>query len=448
MQSFHHQFSTLEKLKDFIDKNTISTQENILLQIFSSVVEKEQVSSITKEISKLLPLANVIGSTTAGNIFKGKMYDDGIIVSISVFDKTVVKSQLYKNTSEEECAKKVIEELVFEDTKALIVFSDGLQSNGEAFLAELSKLKPNLLISGGRAGDDLKFKKTFVFDNRDIVENGFVVASLSGKDLIVNSDYILNWQRLGIPMMVTKADKNRLYEINNTPVVDIYKKYLGEEIYLSLPESAIEFPFIIKRGSTEVARAPVALLEDNSLLFGGNIELGEEVTFAFGNADDVKNKNQVSFSKMQSMPIESIFVYSCSVRKHILGEELGCELETFSEIASTAGFFTYGEFLHSESVNELLNITTTYLTLSESKESFKRELPKSKKVDSNRNLTALSHLVSVTSNELIKAQEIHNLTQNIVKVGSWEWDIKSGVMKLIICLKLIEISLKQLMKPF
>ncbi|MDA7817371.1 ATP-binding protein [Sulfurimonas sp.] len=427
MKSFNHVYTSLEELESFILNHDIATSSNVLVQVFSGLIDEMKLLNMCNSIKNIIPQVHIIGTTSAGEINEGKMLDKSITISFSTFDSTKIKSKLYENISESDCAKDIINDLVEDDTKVLIVFSDGLKSNGEEFIKAITKLQKNLIISGGRAGDNYTFSKTFIFDGITTSENGFVVASLSGKELIANTDYVLNWEKLGIPMVVTKAEKNILYEINNTPIVEIYKKYLGDEVSLSLPEAAVEFPFILKRGLIDVARAPVALLEDNSLLFGGNIEVGEELSFAFGNVEVIQEKNRKKFKDIQSLPIESIFIYSCSVRKYLLGKELESELELFNQVAPTVGYFTYGEFFHSSNKNELLNITSTYLFLSESDKVQKRIVQDTLKTPKKTNsLKVLSHLVSTTSQELIKAQDILNETQSIVEVGSWEIDLETN----------------------
>ncbi|MEA2051004.1 MAG: ATP-binding protein [Campylobacterota bacterium] len=193
-------------------------------------------------------------------------------------------------------------------------------------------------------------------------------------------------------MRVTKSKDNIVYTIDNINIVELYKKYLGEDIATLLPESGIEFPIIFKRNGVNIARAPIAKLDDGSLVFDGNIEV-------------LKDRSDYNFNIFKQYPIETIFIYSCSARKAFLGKNLEYELEMLNQLAPLCGFFTYGEYLHSEKLVEILNITTTFLTLSESKEisSKKQVIKESKKIDTTFN--ALLHLVSTTSNELKEDKE-------------------------------------------
>lgn len=100
------------------------------------------------------------------------------------------------------------------------------------------------------------------------------------------------------------------------------------------------------------------------------------------------------------------------------------ELNNYTNIAFTIGFFTYGEFYHykdNNSYNELLNETITTLTLSEDsscKESNIKYLSNNNNNKTNKNcdseliqtIDALSNLISQTSDELMQL----NLNQEMI----------------------------------
>ena len=428
MKTYNLKYTDNFQLDDFIISNGIDKYSNILIQIFSGCLNEELLLSISQNIKMHLPESEILGTTTAGEIYEGKMYDEQIIISFSVFSNTSLRSNIYKIEDENINFDTVIEDLVTEDTKVLIVFSDGLQSNGEDIIKEISLLKPELTVAGGRAGDNQQFKRTFIFNETCAFESGFVIASLSSKDLIVHNSYMLNWQTIGQDMVVTKSKGNCLREINHTKVIDIYKKYLGEDIADNLPFSGIEFPLVFEKDGISIARAPIAVLDDGSFIFGGNLEVGTKVRFGFGDPDTMKEDSYKSYEKLKNIPIESIFIYSCSARKALMNKELEVEFGLLQSIAPSAGYFTYGEYYHNNNSNDLLNITTTFLSLSE-----KGELPNIKKIEKNytkknRTLNALTHLLKTTSKELDDTHCILNHAQNISSIGSWDWDIKNNTL--------------------
>ena len=431
MQTFNTHFTTQTELLHYISRHNLHSFENILIQIFSGIVDEKKCLEISSFLKSELPSSHIIGTTTAGEILDAQMYDETILISFSVFKSTMVRASLF-DLNKKFNIKEVEKRLIRKNTKALIIFSDGLCSNAEELLRALTQTNPHLVIAGGRAADFIKFEKTFVFNEKMSTENGFVIASLSGDELIVNNDYMLDWNQIGKEMIVTKADGNRVYEVDNMEIKELYKKYLGSEVADNLPSAGTEFPLVTMRNGVEVARSPIAILEDGALLFGGNLNVGEKVRFAYGNVDDIKDSIYTHNIKLAKLPIESIFIYSCSGRKTLMGKELEIEFKMLNSLAPTVGFFTYGEYFHSLDVNEVLNITTTFLAISESKKTSHKRIYATKKYTDNRILKALTHLSHEATQEVeFQNKELFRLNDMISKLVLYSTsDLDGNIMSI------------------
>ena len=178
-------------------------------------------------------------------------------------------------------------------------------------------------------------------------------------------DYNLGWRPVGEKMTVTRAHKNRVYEINETNAVELYRKVLGEDVAQNLPNSAIGFPLIKQEGGISVARAMIGKFDDGSILFAGDLNEGDRVHFGIGSPELINTYNPEQLLSPHDTSLQAAFVYSCSARKQFLGALLGASLETIDSIAPSIGFFTYGEFYSTGKGAELLNITSTILFLGE-----------------------------------------------------------------------------------
>lgn len=413
MQTFNVQFKESSHLVEFIQTNNISSYKNVLIQVFSGVIDEKASLEVTALLKKNIPHAHIIGVSTAGEILDGSMYDGTILITFSLFRTTTVKSKLYDFNDNFEI-EDIRKSLIQDNTKVMIIFSDGLTSNAEELLKEITKESPNITIAGGRAADTINYTTTFVFNEKTSTQNGCVIASLSGDDLIVNSDYILNWEQIGKEMVVTKAQNNIVYTIDNIEIKELYEKYLGSEVVNNLPSSGTEFPLVTTRNGIQVARSTVAVLEDNSFVLAGNLVEGERVRFAYGNLNEIHNSVNEDYKKFSKFPIEAIFTYSCSGRKSLMGKELEVEFKMLHALAPTSGFFTFGEYFHSSNVNELLNITTTFLALSETKREVEKKKYTPVDYQSNRVLKALTHLSNITTKEIeYKNKELVRLNDMI-----------------------------------
>jgi diguanylate cyclase (GGDEF)-like protein/PAS domain S-box-containing protein len=95
-----------------------------------------------------------------------------------------------------------------------------------------------------------------------------------------------------------------------------------------------------------------------------------------------------------------------------MGKELEAEFQMLNSLAPTVGYFTYGEYFHSSKINEVLNITTTFLALSENPDNKSAELIKTKKYTNDRVLKALTHLTKEID---FKNRELSRLNNMISK---------------------------------
>ena len=398
-------------------KNSIDADKELFIQVFIGNNDPDKLENILKIIHKTLPLASTIATSTAGEIVEGGMIENSTVISITAFESTKVKIQLFEGESEDEIAEKVISAMVTPKTKLILAFNNLFANDGEDFLIALQNRVPYIKIAGGNAGDNGEFSfQTVVGGNEKVSTTAIAVATFDSDTLQVFNDYLFNWQTIGEAMVVTKADKSTIYEINNKKAQDIYREFLGEEIANNLPSSGVEFPLIFNEDKIDIARAPVAVGKNGELIMAGHIREGSTVKFGFGDVSQ-NDKNVVktveSFSKN---PIESIFIYSCSARKYYLKEHLNSEFELLQQIAPTSGFVTYGEFFKHNSCNKMLNVSSTFIGLSENSEvKHNIELQTKEATSSTRTLHAITHLVKVTSKHIDEKNFSLNQFQNLVK---------------------------------
>ena len=410
MKIYNTIYTNKIELQKFINTYHLKNTSNLLIQIFSGIIDPNYCLSLAQTIKTILPQAHIIGTTTSGEIANGKMYDNSIVLSFSIFDTVLIRSQLYQ-LNETFQIEKIQNELLTKNTKAMIIFSDGLKSDAEKLIKDIYQLKPDMVIAGGRAGDR-QFKETYIFTDKEFSDNGCVIATLSSDHLIVNSDYILKWTPIGNEMTVTKADASTLYELDGIPITEVYRKYLGKDVIRDLPTSCMSFPLLLQKDGLTVARDPIGLTEENALIYAGKFEIGDTVRFSFANIEDLTDNLHEYFNVIKTKPAQAVYIYSCTARKALLAEKLMDEINILESLAPTAGFFTFGEYFHADNIAELLNVTTTFLLLSEIDEANKnKKLIKSKTQDFDPIRKALTHLVKVTTKELENLSTHDSLTR-------------------------------------
>ncbi|QKF76574.1 FIST N-terminal domain-containing protein [Arcobacter defluvii] len=411
--------SSLEMLIDF---PSFKNKKNLLIQIFCGN-KKHYLENIVKIITKNLPQAICIGSSTDGEINEENITTLNTVISISVFEKTTLKAIYVKNENSFINGVEIAKELFSEKTKLLITFTDGKKTNGEEFLKGINSINNKIIVCGGMAGDNANFNQTFISYQDKVFTYGCVGVVLDSDVLQVRNSYNFNWSEIGIVHTIDEVDKNRVYKISGLTPLDFYKKYLGSYVASSLPATGIEFPLIVQKNNLPLARAVISKHIDGSLSFAGNLEKGDIVKLGFGNIELIMNNPIESLFKDQPLEnIESIFIYSCMARRRYMPNMIDIEIKPFSQIAPTCGFFTYGEFFHYQENNQLLNQSLTLVALSEncSKKNSKKQIKISQTPLSEhaRSLEALTHLIQQSSNDYNKQskklEEGNIYSQNLI----------------------------------
>ncbi|MGB5866976.1 MAG: FIST N-terminal domain-containing protein [Arcobacteraceae bacterium] len=412
MKTFTHEYSSKELLETFIKNNYITNYtSDLLVQIFTSVNNKEYILYLKDEVLAFLPNAKIIGTTTNGEISINGSLTHSTVISISVFEKTKIKTALVSTRTDSfDNGKEIIKKFEQkDDLKLLITFTDGLNTNGEEYLNGIASINNKVIVAGGMAGDYSKFDETLVFNENEITNNGAVAAAFYSHSLNIHTEYSFNWETVGQKHIVDKADKNRVYKISGKTTVDFYKHYLGEDIDKLLPAIGIEFPLVQKIDGVNTARAVLTKHDDGSLSFAGNIAEGSEVQFGHGDVQLIIQKGLDNIKNIIKSPIESIFIYSCMARKALLKDDINLEILPLREIAPISGFFAYGEFFNkSTKANEhpqLLNQSMTILAISENSKKIEKITPNIFSSNDSDDLglhrtQALSTLIKRTTKEL------------------------------------------------
>lgn len=269
----------------------------------------------------------------------------------------------------------------------------------------VQSVSPNVPVAGGISGYNQN-QSGFVFCKDGITGCGIVGAVLESEVLSVDQYWQFGWIPIGKEMTITRAAGPRVYTIDHIPAYQIFKKYLGDDAKSDMVFKL--FPLIGYRRGIEIASVPMFVYDDDSMNFSGSMIDGEKVRFSFGNIELIAKAMDQLIEKIREQQVESIFIYSCALRRGYLRDSTEMETLPLQKIASTSGFFTNGEFYHVNGMNQLLQATMTTVTLSESDKLKKVLLHKqtSNTFSSNSSnviiLKALTNLVNTVTKELVE----------------------------------------------
>lgn len=360
-------YNGYEKLQKFtMDNHDIlfnDDSRSVLVQVFCGIYDKEFLTSLLQQICKLVPHTQIIGTTTSGEIMNGEVSGLKTVLSFSIFKQSDIKIAFaeQKDLNSFELGRSIAAALNSKRAKLLILFSTGLTIDANQLLKGVQLVCPHLPVTGGISGNNYINKQGFIFCNNGVTDCGVVGVVLEGEQLSINQYYHFCWIPIGKEMTITKADGLRVYTIDHIPAYQVYRKYLGADGKSSMIINSI-FPLISKRHGIDIARVPMFVNNDDSIDFSADMVEGEKVRFSFGHVEMIIKTIDI---KIKERRVESIFVYSCVLRRGFLQESAEIETLPLQKIAPTAGFFTGGEFYHINNTNQMLNATMTTLVLSE-----------------------------------------------------------------------------------
>ena len=401
MQCINLSFESYDQLERALGAADWGQGEQVWVQVFCGRSEKAPLQKLLSWLKNRLPQAVITGASTAGEILGGTMQEKSIVLSLARFEKTRL-TPLFAPACDAAAGQSIGRRLLDKEIKGALLFTEGLIGQPEAFLHGIATMRPDLIVCGGAAADNGRFKKTWIFLGDEIFERGAIGVAFNNPDLVITTHARLNYLPLGKAMTVTAAEGNRLITLDNRPVRETIGHYLGQHTLNDLPASIVHFPLLKERDETVVARAPVAAPEDGSLIYAGNFKTGESVRFGMADSEallDLAHEEPVP----EDGPVEALWIYSCMGRKAFLGKSLEAEFGALGQGRPLSGFFTYGEFFHSDHANNMLNLTTTVFALSEGGQAPKNAPDAPQSTQTHGPLKTLSHLVDTITAELEEA---------------------------------------------
>lgn len=329
-------------------------QPNLVLAFGAVDLLKAVASSLAAEF----PAARRIGCSTAGEISAEGVSDGTCVVTAVRFDKTSLaeaSTQLSGMDDSRGTGQRLGAALSKNGLRAVLVFGQGVQINGSALLAGMTDvLGTDLPITGGLAGDGGAFQQTWVLDSTGVGSGTIAALGLYGESLNFCHGSFGGWSPFGPARRVTRSIGNVLYELDEKPALEVYKRYLGEHAK-GLPASGLLFPFaMFGKGHDEVGliRTILGVNEmDGSLTLAGEIDPDGYLKLMHASTDALVDGAEAAAAAARKMFAGAgdglVLLVSCVGRKLVMGarvdEEVEAVAEVFGQEAVLSGFYSYGE---------------------------------------------------------------------------------------------------------
>lgn len=367
--------NSIKGFKAELDKIQSTGFQATLAIVFSdSKIDNLEVASILDESD-----IKYVACSSAGEIVKGASYEQSISASVFAIDKSyfhIVKQKVEVDesyTTGIELGK--IASNKFAHPSFISLFAMGV--HGEKIIAGLKDVlgeEPNMY--GGMAADETG-ENPYVFTHDQKNNNGLHTIILDSDKIDINGCAISGWESLGTEHEITKSKDNIIYEINDEPALDFFKKFFG--FYadpLSIEKGVVatvnaQYPLQINRNDEFVLRAPLNSDEANkTLTMAGPVHQGETFKFSVAPGFEVIDETIEEFKifKNEIEKPDAIILFSCKARHWAFGPMIEDELEALNELWDVPfqGFFSFGEIGKNKNQHtHFFNETCCLITLKE-----------------------------------------------------------------------------------
>lgn len=338
----------------------------------------ERITPAFNELVTAFPNSAIMGASSAGEILQDELLEESLVVVVLAFSRTRIKSvsrAVVSSQTSFEDGSAIAKALLQDDLKGMFVLTDGLAINGSTLTKGFnSVLHKDIIVTGGLAADDDRFENTWVIVDGKMQPNHIAAVGFYGENIHINHGSKGGWDKLGIARKVTRSTDNILYELDNQPSLEVYKRYLGDNAK-GLPATGVMFPLELdepcSNGETKVRTVFSVDEEQQSITFAGDIPEGSTVTLMKANYDRLIDgahaaAEAINLHNYNNEPI-CCLVISCLGRRMVLKqrteEELEATLEVLPKNTQQIGFYSYGEISPLQNGQCDLHNQTMTLTL-------------------------------------------------------------------------------------
>ncbi len=257
---------------------------------------------------------------------------------------------------------------------ALILLADCLSGDlQQLFLGAYKVAGAGTAITGGAAGDELRFKATFVFRDGEVVDRGAVgVWIASEKPLRAATRH--GWKPIGEPLLVTRAEGTHIFELGGRPAADVYEEQLGLGEKRLTPENfwdtSMYHPFgLLQPDGSMIIRVARTKTPAGTLTIQACVPpTGSAVQVTEGSSESILSVvEEVARETLDAtQDAGALLAFSCAMRAKIMKERTPEEAAALKAVAGETpvlGLYCCGEFARTAGTLGTHNATLTVIAL-------------------------------------------------------------------------------------
>ena len=389
---------------------------SLLVHVFCGLSDVSPAIEVVRTVRAQMPDAQVVGTMSAGEICEGKLTPKGVLVSAIMAESSDIRVIRHDGLEGNEASigDALCRELQqIQDLKAAELIFPGIAMNTLALYEHLSRCRTDIQVFGGYSGGhELNSPQYFLFDEKDVLRDSMYVVAYAGTDLHVSMGKLIGWDPLGLPLTVTKAEGNRLIELNGRPASEVYESFLKiDRTQIDNALAGYEFPLIATHDGDKNLRSTIHIDEDGALVLHGHVPEETQVHLSYGNPSLIIELVNDRLETLSAFGPQVIFLFSCIVRKQFWGDLVDIEMSPFAELASTVGFHTWGEVMRDMRSGEVVEHNVTLLSIAMREGNVQESASVAPCVDPSvlhGQASLLSRLASLVNTTMRELQEAHN----------------------------------------
>ncbi|MDO5560047.1 MAG: EAL domain-containing protein [Oscillospiraceae bacterium] len=424
MKTYNLIYTNSHDLIRYAAENSLDTQGRYLIRIHTSIHTSVQAQALATDILKVFPNSSVAGTTAYGVICNSRIYERKCLISITSFNDSkfgVDMLRLSKYTPVE--LAKASKAFINENTKAAFVFFTDYYKDAFAYVEEFNVLYPGVKLSGGLvAAQNELCNDSYVFTNDGVFRDALMIVTIEGKDLMTYGNVIMGHEAIGDIYTITGTDGEYITEIDSQKAADWFRNLLGvkeltvmnDELSNARDDILVKFPLILEEhnGSSRFSRF-IAQTDSIKLYYSA---LPENLRFRIGYLSPLTSVLECKkiCKEIDKVPVESLFVYSCCLKRTLMYNGSEWELTPFSN-TDISGAFLGGEIGHVNDTNEYFNGTCSIISFAESQRFINIDYSAFRKMENIKddNKDVLNYVLKMQSNSMLAKNE--QLSNQVLK---------------------------------
>ena len=375
MKQLVYYYDEHDSFLSWVKKNKIKNSEKLLIEINFSSSNREDLKELLKNLDKTFPLATIVGMQSFTSFINHRVTDLNTqpIISIVEFESSTISSlvldlnQNHVKGQEQEPDVFMIETYLQPNTKALEILSSYNEPNTASYINDLGIAFGHLKIfGGGSTNKEHNSANTFVFHNGIIYKKAVILIFMHGDNLNVELFQAFDWKPISKKKKITKVKGSDVLTINQSPALDIYKKYFpnieeNPSVFLQVPL------YISKNNLSYTANILESDFSNQSIQMAQSLKEGDIVQLSIGNYNAMMNRTQEIYNFLSSTPAQALWIGSC------ISYEYGFRIPIIHYISNIQsnnhifGYSTIQEYYNTENQpNTAHNHTFVMAAISES----------------------------------------------------------------------------------